>query len=174
MKDIFADLWWIISHRTEEECRKMKRDRSQAVVCRDGKLLLVEHIMKGRDFFNLPGGGIEDEETPAEAALRELEEEAGVKGHILRPLTIEYKPDMESRIFTYLVEIPEDAVPEKGSDPELPPEEQTIVSVQWLALDEIPERDRAYLFGAGLMRIPEFHDEVLTWPDDEISYPQKE
>ena len=33
----------------------MKRNRSQAMVCRDGKLLLVEHRMKGRDFFNLPG-----------------------------------------------------------------------------------------------------------------------
>lgn len=152
----------------------MKRDRSQAMVCRDGRILLVEQVMKGRDFFNLPGGGIEEGETPAEAALRELEEEAGVKGQIIRPLTIEYKPDLESRIYTYLVEIPEDAVVEKGSDPELPPEEQTIVSVQWLGLDEIPERDRAYLFGAGLMRVPAFHDEVLTWPDDEISYPNKE
>ncbi len=151
----------------------MKRNRSQAVVCRNGKLLLVEHKMKGRDFFNLPGGGIEENETPEEAALRELFEEAGVKGRILRPLTIEYKPDRESRIFTFLVGIPEDAVPEKGTDPELSEEEQTIIGVSWRSLKEIPERDRAYLFGAGLMRVPEFHDEVLKWPDDEISYPVK-
>lgn len=149
----------------------MKRNRSQAMVCRDGKLLLVEHILKGRDFFNLPGGGIEEGETPAEAALRELKEETGVEGKILRPLTIEYKPDLESRIFTFLVEIPEDAVPVKGIDPELSIEDQTIIGVKWLALHEIPERDRAYLFGAGLMRVPEFHDEVLTWGDSEISYP---
>lgn len=151
----------------------MKRNRSQAVVCRDGKILLVEHIMKGRDFFNLPGGGIEQGETPEEAALRELKEETNVTGKILRPLTIEYKPDLESRIFTFLVEIPEDAVASKGIDPELPAEEQSIIGVAWLGLNEIPERDRAYLFGAGLMRIPEFHDEVLHWPDDEISYPEK-
>lgn len=151
----------------------MKRDRSQAVVCRNGRLLLVEHILFGRNFYNLPGGGIEEGETPAEAALRELEEEAGVKGKIVRPLTIEYKPDMISRIFSFLVEIPEDAIPVKGTDPELSPEEQTIQDVKWLALHEIAERDRAYLFGAGLMRIPEFHDEVLLWGDDEISYPGK-
>ena len=151
----------------------MKRNRSQAVVCRNGKLLLVEHRMKGRDFFNLPGGGIEEGETPAEAALRELSEEAGVEGHVIRPLAIEYKPDLESRIFTFLVEIPEDAVPQKGTDPELSEEEQTIVGVSWFSLREIPERDRAYLFGAGLMRIPEFHDEVLKWPDDVISYPME-
>lgn len=151
----------------------MKRDRSQAFVCRNGKILLVEHIMKGRDFFNLPGGGIEEGEKPEEAALRELKEETNVTGKILRPLTIEYKPDLESRIFTFLVEIPEDAVASKGIDPELSEEEQSIVGVAWLGLDEIPERDRAYLFGAGMIRIPEFHDEVLNWPDDEISYPEK-
>lgn len=151
----------------------MKRDRSQAFVCRNGKILLVEHIMKGRDFFNLPGGGIEEGETPEQAALRELKEETNVTGKILRPLTIEYKPDLESRIFTFLVEIPEDAVASKGIDPELSEEEQSIVGVAWLGLDEIPERDRAYLFGAGMIRIPEFHDEVLNWPDDEISYPEK-
>ena len=32
----------------------MKRNRSQAMVCRNGKLLLVEHKLFGRDFFNLP------------------------------------------------------------------------------------------------------------------------
>ena len=138
----------------------MKRNRSQAMVCRDGKLLLVEHRMKGRDFFNLPGGGIEENE------------EAGVSGKIVRQLAIEYKPDLESRIFTFLVEIPDDAVPHKGIDPELSESEQTIVGVTWRTLEEIAERDRAYLFGAGLMRVPLFHDEVLKWPDDAISYPE--
>lgn len=149
----------------------MKRNRSQALVCRNGKILLVEHILNGRDFYNLPGGGIESGETPEEAALREMEEETNVKGKIIRPLAIEYKPDLESRIFTFLVEIPEDAVPSPGIDPELSAEEQSIIGVKWLSLNEISERDRAYLFGAGLMRIPEFHDIVLNWGNDVISYP---
>ena len=150
----------------------MKRDRIQAMVCRDGKLLLVEHIMRGRDFFSLPGGGIEGDETPEKAALRELQEEAGVSGKIIRPLSIEYKPDLESRIFTFLVEIPEYAIPVKGIDPEVSEDEQTIVDVKWLSLDEIPERDRAYLFSAGLIRVPEFHNIVLGWSDHAISFPE--
>lgn len=151
----------------------MKRDRSQSMVIRGNRILLVEHELFGRDFFNLPGGGIEEGETPEEAALRELSEECNVTGKVIRPLTIEYKPDMESRVFTFLVEIPEDAVAQKGIDPELSEEEQSIVGVKWMCLDEIAERDRAYLFGAGLMRVPRFHDEVLMWDGEDISYPVK-
>ena len=84
----------------------MKRDRSQSMVIRGNRILLVEHQLFGRDFFNLPGGGIEENETPEQAALRELEEECQVKGTLVRPLTVEYKPDLESRVFTFLVEIP--------------------------------------------------------------------
>lgn len=151
----------------------MKRDRSQSMVIRGNRILLVEHQLFGRDFFNLPGGGIEENETPEQAALRELEEECQVKGTLVRPLTVEYKPDLESRVFTFLVEIPEDAVAQKGIDPELPADEQSIIGAKWMRLDEIAERDRAYLFGAGLMRVPYFHDEVLMWDGEDISYPIK-
>ena len=151
----------------------MKRDRSQSMVIRGNRILLVEHQLFGRDFFNLPGGGIEENETPEQAALRELEEECQVKGTLVRPLTVEYKPDLESRVFTFLVEIPEDSVAKAGIDPELPADEQSIIGVKWMRLDEIAERDRAYLFGAGLMRVPYFHDEVLMWDGEDISYPIK-
>ena len=151
----------------------MKRDRSQSMVIRGNRILLVEHQLFGRDFFNLPGGGIEENETPEQAALRELEEECQVKGTLIRPLTVEYKPDLESRVFTFLVEIPEDAVAKTGIDPELPADEQSIIGVKWMRLDEIAERDRGYLFGAGLMRVPYFHDEVLMWDGEDISYPIK-
>ena len=151
----------------------MKRDRSQSMVIRGNRILLVEHQLFGRDFFNLPGGGIEENETPEQAARRDLEEECQVKGTLVRPLTVEYKPDLESRVFTFLVEIPEDAVAKAGIDPELPADEQSIIGVKWMRLDEIAERDRAYLFGAGLMRVPYFHDEVLMWDGEDISYPIK-
>ena len=139
----------------------MKRDRSQSMVIRGNRILLVEHQLFGRN------------ETPEQAALRELEEECRVKGTLVRPLTVEYKPDLESRVFTFLVEIPEDAVAKTGIDPELPADEQSIIGVKWMRLDEIAERDRAYLFGAGLMRVPYFHDEVLMWDGEDISYPIK-
>jgi hypothetical protein len=57
-----------------------------------------------------------------------------------------------------------------GVDPEFINTDQILVDVRWLTLAEIPERDRAFLWAAGLLSIPEFLDEVSHW-GDELSYP---
>lgn len=52
------------------------RDRATLVVARDGLVLLARDA--GQGHFNMPGGGIEDGESPEEAAARELLEETGM------------------------------------------------------------------------------------------------
>jgi hypothetical protein len=42
--------------------------------------------------------------------------------------------------------------------------------VRWMMLDVIPERDRAYLWAAGLLCVPDFLAVVSSW-GDAISYP---
>ena len=59
------------------------RNRSVAIVVRDGKILMERLCYKdannGREFFSLPGGGIEEGETPDECVLREVMEETGLR-----------------------------------------------------------------------------------------------
>jgi 8-oxo-dGTP pyrophosphatase MutT (NUDIX family) len=43
----------------------------------DGRLLLARHVEGGR--WGAPGGGVEPEESPRDAAVRELEEEVGLR-----------------------------------------------------------------------------------------------
>jgi hypothetical protein len=42
--------------------------------------------------------------------------------------------------------------------------------MRWLTLADIPERDRAFLWAAGLLDIKAFYDEVIRWGDS-TSYP---
>lgn len=139
----------------------MKRDRAQALVIRKDKILLVKHRIKGREFYCLPGGGVEKGESYEEAALRELKEESLVSGKIVRKLSIQYKPHNLGEVHTFLIEIGENEVPGKGIDPELSEEEQNIIGVDWLRLEEIGKVDQAYLWASGLNRIDYFHDKLL-------------
>ncbi|ORZ06713.1 NUDIX hydrolase domain-like protein [Absidia repens] len=52
------------------------------------RFLLISSSNKNKDNWVLPKGGWEDNETQAQAALRETWEEAGIKGRITRQLGI--------------------------------------------------------------------------------------
>jgi 8-oxo-dGTP pyrophosphatase MutT (NUDIX family) len=52
---------------------------SRTVVIRDEKIALLHRKKEGRDYYVVPGGGIEDDESIEEAAKRELWEETGLK-----------------------------------------------------------------------------------------------
>jgi 8-oxo-dGTP pyrophosphatase MutT (NUDIX family) len=153
---------------TEQWDDLQRTTRAQCIVYRDGKLLMVRHREGKAEYWCLPGGGVEPGELSAEAALRELEEECGVKGTILCETSrLTYSPTDQTH--TFLVDIGEQ-IPSMGSDPEFSEIDQIMVDVRWLALDEIPERDRVFLWAAGLLAIEEFFTEVSTWGDS-ISYP---
>ena len=56
------------------------RDGSRAVIIQDGKILLTHELNSG--WWLIPGGGIEEGETPEDCVIREVEEETGL---IVRP-----------------------------------------------------------------------------------------
>lgn len=58
----------------------MIRIRVQGLIFdKDGKILFVKHVKNGKEYYVLPGGGVEYRETLVSALLRELEEELGIK-----------------------------------------------------------------------------------------------
>ena len=142
--------------------------RAQCLITRGNQVLMVKHRHQGLEWWCLPGGGVESQETAADAALRELEEECCVTGKILCQSSV-YIDGSGIEADTFLIDIGNQE-PHMGSDPEFSEEDQILADVRWLSLPEISERDRAYLWAAGLMIVPEFLDEVSSW-GDALSYP---
>ena len=68
------------------------KNRSVAIVVRNGKILMERlcypDANNGKEFFSIPGGGIEEGETPEQTVLRELKEECGLDGTIVKPLAV--------------------------------------------------------------------------------------
>jgi len=146
----------------------MHRPRCQCIVERDGKLLMAKHRMNGEEWRCLPGGALEENETPEQAALRELQEECLVTGKILYQTSACKDLFAQGMCYTYYVDIGGQQ-PALGEDPELR-ENPILVGLDWLSLEEICERDRAFLWAAGLLAVKVFADELTSWGDD-ISYP---
>jgi ADP-ribose pyrophosphatase YjhB (NUDIX family) len=144
--------------------------RVQAIVVRDRRVLMVKHRQGGQAWWCLPGGALEPGETPEQGVLREMREECNVDGVAVRATA--YALDVYAHeTHSFLVDIG-DQEPSLGSDPELADGKQRpiLVDMRWLRLCEIPERDRAFLWAAGLLAVDDFLAEVESWGSD-TSYP---
>ena len=153
----------------KQEYYVRERSRSVVFVVRNGKILMERVEYFGRMFYTLPGGGIEAGETPEQAAIRELKEECGLDGKIVRPLMTMHK-EKGGAEYSFEVEIPDDQEPITGYDPEESSDNPPLKEVLWMSLNEISEKDRAFLWAYGLMQIKGFFDMIKEW-GDEISYP---
>jgi len=117
------------------------RPRAAAAVLRSQseEILLVKHRWRdGTTSWILPGGALLPEEKPEEAALRELYEETGLKGSILRFLfTLPYELGTST---TFLVGVDADAQVALGYDPEEAQEEQKMLEdVAWFSIQDVHE-----------------------------------
>ncbi|KAA0948533.1 NUDIX domain-containing protein [Sporosarcina sp. ANT_H38] len=54
------------------------RNRGSSVIIENNKVALIKRVRDGNQYYVFPGGGIENEESPEEATIRETLEELGV------------------------------------------------------------------------------------------------
>jgi 8-oxo-dGTP pyrophosphatase MutT (NUDIX family) len=58
------------------------RIRSAIILIEGNKLALIERHRAGRHYYTFPGGGVDEGETSEQAAIREAEEELGIRVEI--------------------------------------------------------------------------------------------
>ncbi len=115
----------------------MTRPRAATAILRDDHILMIRHIFEGRDFWTLPGGGLEPGETYEQAAIRETLEEAGLAVQIVRFLY--ERPYRAGQEQVFLAEIIGEQIPIPGIDPEIPLDNQWICEVRWHPLESMKD-----------------------------------
>jgi 8-oxo-dGTP diphosphatase len=116
----------------------LSRSRACAAIIKNGLILMVLHQRPERSYWTLPGGGIEPGETPEQAAIREVMEEAGMEVRIVRLLYVDTITDWRS--YCFLAEPVGPMEPLLGIDPEeinLPPSERILKGLSWHSLKDM-------------------------------------
>lgn len=73
-----------------------KRIRAGAIAIRDGKLLLIHRKKQGKEYFVIPGGGVDEGESREDACVRELQEETSLHAEIdAFAFTMEQEQDIQ-------------------------------------------------------------------------------
>ena len=82
------------------------RKSARAVLLNAEGEMAVQHL-KNYTFHKLPGGGIDEGESPEAAAIREVREEVGCECEIVRALgvVIEYRNDLLHMSYGYLARV---------------------------------------------------------------------
>jgi 8-oxo-dGTP diphosphatase len=119
-------------------------DRARVVIVRRGRVAAIERFRHGMHYWLLPGGGVEEGETIAQAALREAAEELGVPvtlGSLRVLVHVEQRDGSWQRHWCFDASTEADDIAVVGG-PEIggPPEHGTYRAV-WLDLDSIGSRD---------------------------------
>ena len=123
------------------------RIRAGIVLIEDSKVALIERHRAGLEYFVFPGGGVDEGESPEQAAIRETMEELGIEV-LIKQKVAEVQLGHKSRQVYFLVE---QTGGEFGSgtgeeytesDPDHP--QEGIYIPIWMPIDELPQHANVY------------------------------
>ena len=114
---------------------KKIRKAVRTYLIKNNKVVVIRYRQHDNGYYDIPGGKIEDGETPDETSIREFKEETGIiitKQHYIGHNTIEY-PD---RIFDFEIFFVEDYIGE--------PQEFDENDSMWINIDDLYKEDKIF------------------------------
>ena len=104
----------------------------------ENKILLVKQHHEGKDIWMVPGGGIEDNESSKEAAVREVKEETGLDVEVEKLVWhVEEVSKRGQRFVDFFLAKVVGGVLELGEDPEFDENGQVLREVKFMSREEI-------------------------------------
>lgn len=124
-----------------EEKTVIYRERACGALIKEDKILMVYIEQATRKFWTLPGGGIEEGETPEQACIREFKEETGLNVESERFLFeyVSQRTNKTSKTSCFLLRIKDDYNNLKlGYDPEKL-DNQELKDIKWQPMREFKD-----------------------------------
>lgn len=117
----------------------MKRKSARAIIIENGKLLTIfrrkiNELGEKTEYYVIPGGGMEENETPEETVKRELNEELGIKIKLIKDLGLVEK---EKTIEHYFYAKRINGTPKIGGEEFERMNEKNYYEVRYVELEEL-------------------------------------
>ena len=123
------------------------RIRAGIVLIEDNKVALIERHRAGLHYFVFPGGGVDEGESPEQAAIREAMEELGIEVAIKQKVA-EIQIGRKSRQVYYLAEQTNGefgtGAGEEYTDSDPNDPEEGIYFPIWMPIDELLLHEKVY------------------------------
>ncbi len=143
------------------------RDRAGVILIEENKVALIERFRAGTHYFVFPGGGVDQGETPEQAAIRETDEELGLQVVIAQQVAeIQFG---DSRQYYFLVErIGGEFGTGTGEEMLHPhpddPSEGVYIPV-WMGMDELSRHENIYPIDIVKLAVKSVKD---GWPKETV------
>ena len=144
------------------------RIRAGIILIEDNNVALIERQRAGLHYFVFPGGGVDEGESPEQAAIREAMEELGVRVAIKRKVA-EVHFGLKSKQIYFLVDrISGEFGTGTGdeftdSDPDSP--EEGIYIPIWMPIEELSQHEKVFPVDVAKLVLKSVKD---GWPQEAI------
>ena len=123
------------------------RIRAGIILIQENKVALIERQRAGLDYYVFPGGGVDEGESPEQAAVREAMEELGIDVLIKQKVAeIQFGP--KSRQIYFLVEQTGgkfgSGAGEEYTDANPDSPEEGLYIPIWMPIDTLPQHENIY------------------------------
>ncbi len=117
------------------------RNRAGIILIHEGKLALIERHRQGRHYFAFPGGGVDNEETDEQAAVREAEEELGIRVKIVKKAATILRDGRRDQVYFVVEWIDGEFGTGTGEEyGEVNPEHGTYLPL-WIPVEDVLEKN---------------------------------
>ena len=122
------------------------RTRAGVILIEDNKVALIERHRAGLEYYVFPGGGVEEGETPDQAAVREAMEELGIEVAIKKKIAIIHFGQNTQHYF--LVDRVSGefgtGTGEEYTDADAGDPQEGIYIPVWMPIHELPQHEKVY------------------------------
>lgn len=110
--------------------------RAGAFIIDNEKILLIHRFFQGREYYVIPGGGVEEGETIEEAAIREIKEETNLDAKLNKHV-FEFYNEFDKRVNHFFLVTEFTGTPELGGPEAKRNSEEDTYILEWHNLSEL-------------------------------------